>query len=136
MAYESNFLLNTLSYKEIVRWAYQMNLTPDLIPPDDMVFVYKNLVREQEEELKDKTDKDSLIMKKAGMIDYTGFKKAIVRVSFLGLEKLGAGDEGKLQEVLAAKKKKHDDHRATLDQANKSLLDQEAEKKKKMDFLR
>ena len=44
-----DYLHNVLSFKELVRWGYQQNITPNFITPEEMVKIYKNLVRETEE---------------------------------------------------------------------------------------
>lgn len=49
LAHDSEYLMNTLSYKEFVRWSYQQDITPNLVTPEDMVYIYKTLVREQED---------------------------------------------------------------------------------------
>ena len=49
LAYDSEWLMSTLSYKELVRWSYQQDITPNLVTPEDMVYIYKTLVREQED---------------------------------------------------------------------------------------
>lgn len=99
--------MNTLSYKEFVRWSYQQEITPNLVTPEDMVYIYKTLVREQEEILKSKKEPDSRI--KSGMLDYDLFKKAICRISIISQEKLGGGNkellEKKLNEESELKKK-------------------------------
>jgi hypothetical protein len=38
-----------LSFNELVRWGYQQNVTPNFIAPEEMVKIYKNLVRETED---------------------------------------------------------------------------------------
>ena len=71
--------MSTLSFKEMVRWSYQQNITPNLVTPDDIVRVYKNLVREQKERAS--ADEESKMRVQAGMLDFDAFKKAVVRIS-------------------------------------------------------
>jgi hypothetical protein len=47
ISYDAKFLADTLSFKELIRFGYQQHLTPDFITPDELVLVYKNIVREQ-----------------------------------------------------------------------------------------
>ena len=54
-----------------------MNITPEFITTDDMVYIYKRLVREQE----DNFGED--IKSRAGMLDFLAFKKLIVRISII-----------------------------------------------------
>ena len=68
-----------MSFKEMVRWSYQQNITPNLVTPDDIVRVYKNLVREQKERAS--ADEESKMRVQAGMLDFDAFKKAVVRIS-------------------------------------------------------
>lgn len=56
LAYDSEWLTSTLSYKELVRWSYQQDVTPNLVTPDDMVYIYKTLVREQEDLLQERAE--------------------------------------------------------------------------------
>jgi hypothetical protein len=44
-----DYLHNVLSFKELVRWGYQQNVTPNFVTPEEMVKIYKNLVRETED---------------------------------------------------------------------------------------
>jgi hypothetical protein len=46
IAYDGPALAAALSFRELVRFGYQQHLTPDFLAPEDVVFVYKNLVRE------------------------------------------------------------------------------------------
>jgi hypothetical protein len=47
-----------------------------------MVHIYKNLVRETEDDTKG-NDKFTVMHKTSGFIDYEAFKKAIVRISVM-----------------------------------------------------
>jgi hypothetical protein len=81
-AFDLEYLHSVLSFKEFVRFGYQQNVVPNFITPDDMVTVYKNLVRETEDE-RTGNDKFSVTHRTSGMIDYESFKKAIIRISVL-----------------------------------------------------
>ena len=72
--FDLEYLHKVLSFKELVRWGYQQSITPNFISPEDMVHIYKNLVRENEETTKSAE-------KTSGFVDMEGFKKAIVRIS-------------------------------------------------------
>jgi len=80
LSYDSEWLMNTLNYKELVRFSYQQDITPNLIAPDDMVYIYKTLVRETQDTFNATSDQENL-RKQSGFIDYESFKKAIVRIS-------------------------------------------------------
>ena len=45
-SFDLEYLHSVLSFKELIRFGYQQAITPDFISPDDMVHIYKNLVRE------------------------------------------------------------------------------------------
>jgi len=47
--FELDYLHNVLSFNELVRWGYQQNITPNFVTPEEMVNIYKNLVRETED---------------------------------------------------------------------------------------
>ena len=97
--FDLEYLHSTISFQEFVRFGYQQSICPNFLPPDDVVFIYKNLVREQQDVAQLRTDKDSIKHRTSGMIDYEAFKKALVRVAVLAQEKLGGAD----QDLLAAK---------------------------------
>jgi len=79
-AFNVAYLHSVLSFRELVRFGYQQAILPELITGDDMVFVYKHLIREQNEE-KPQTKTEQNIG--AGMLDYEAFKKAIVRIAII-----------------------------------------------------
>jgi hypothetical protein len=67
------------------------------------VQIYKNLVREQQDDAESKSDARSVNHRTSGMIDYTSFTKALVRISIMAQEKLG--DEGANTDILQEKLK-------------------------------
>ncbi len=96
-SFDLELLHKTLSFKEVIRFGYQQNITPNYITPEDMVHIYKNLVREMTDLDKQNLDPDH---KLSGMIDYEAFKKALVRIACLAQEKLGIDDEDRLARKL------------------------------------
>ena len=89
-----------LSFRELVRFGYQQNITPALISPEDLVYVYKKLVRESTDGITKSGDHVSNTM-----LDYEAFKKCIVRISILAQEKLDqSGNKQSLRQNLADKK--------------------------------
>ena len=74
-------LTESLTFKELVRFGYQSELVPEFISPDDMVKIYKTTTRE--------TDEAKTAVQKANMLDYAAFKRALVRMTIVGQEKLG-----------------------------------------------
>ena len=68
-----------------------------------MVQIYKNLVREQQDDAQAKNDERSVNHRTSGMIDYNSFTKALVRISIMAQEKLG--DQSANQDLLQEKLK-------------------------------
>lgn len=81
-----------LDLTEFIRWGYHQKLTPNLLPPDDMMFIYKNLLAEaQDDNAANGATEDQVKYSHSGMIGYVSFKKAIIRISAMAQEKLGTG---------------------------------------------
>lgn len=134
LAYDSEWLMSTLSYKELVRWSYQQDITPNLVTPEDMVYIYKTLVREQEDLLQERAEAQGRV--KSGMIDYNMFKKAICRISIRSQEKLGGGNQDLLEAKLNEEAKIKEDKLRQRDRFNTQKTKKEAQEKEKMDHLR
>ena len=102
-SFDLEYLHSVLSFKELIRFGYQQNITPNFIAPEDMVQIYKNLVREQQDDAQAKNDERSVNHRTSGMIDYNSFTKALVRISIMAQEKLG--DQSANQDLLQEKLK-------------------------------
>jgi hypothetical protein len=92
-----------------------------------MVFIYKNLVRETEDDSKDARHRTS------GMIDYDSFKKAIVRISVMAQEKLDPNATSANEDLL--KKRLQQDRRQNEEKSKQkekmlTQLSKQDEKKK------
>ena len=72
-----------LDLTEFIRFGYHQKVIPGLIAPEDMIFIYKNLLGESEDKAKAGTDQISIQNRTSGMIDYNSFKKAIIRISIM-----------------------------------------------------
>lgn len=134
LAYDSEWLMSTLSYKELVRWSYQQDITPNLVTPEDMVYIYKTLVREQEDLLQERAESEQRV--KSGMIDYAMFKKAICRISIRSQEKLGGGNQDLLEAKLNEDTRARDEKKRQRDRVMTQKIKKEAQEKEKMDQLR
>lgn len=124
-SFDIDFLHNVLSFQEMVRFGYQQNITPNFISPEDMVHIYKNLVREQQ----DDPGADKRVRGSA-MIDYSSFKKAIVRISIMAQEKLGQGaNEDALKKKLERDAKANQEYIAKRDKLKEKqkIIDQKKE---------
>jgi hypothetical protein len=134
LAYDSEWLVSTLSYKELVRWSYQQDITPNLVTPEDMVYIYKTLVREQEDILQESAEAENRV--KSGMIDYTMFKKAMCRISIRSQEKLGGGNQDLLEAKLNEETRVREGKMRQRDRVMTLKSKKEALEKEKMDQLR
>ncbi len=67
--------IQTMDFREFIRFGYQTNIVPTLIPVEDLNHIFHRLVREREDE--DKT----LTLK---VLDFEYFKRALVRIAALG----------------------------------------------------
>lgn len=112
---------------EFIRFGYHQKLTPDLLQPDDMLHIFKNLLAESVELAKEQTDEQSQHNQTSGMIDFDAFKKAIVRISSLAQEKLGGANEDLLKKKLDSDAQK----RAKEDEKKKELRENAARKNAK-----
>ena len=116
-AYSIDYLHAMLDLTEFIRFGYHQKVTPDLLTPDDMMYIYKNLLGESQDLANSANDPTSELNRISGMIDYESFKKAIVRISVMAQDKLGVGaNEDLLKQKLerdakvkeAEKKRKQD----------------------------
>ena len=139
VAYGIEYLHSVMSFKELVRWAYQQNITPNFISPDDMVTVYKNLVRETQDD-KETDETVDPHLKNSGMIDYEAFKKAIVRISVMAQEKLDptgtSANEDLLKKKLQQDQKENEQKKETRDKMLNQLSEKDKRKKQELDKLR
>lgn len=102
ISYDAKFLAETLSFKELVRFGYQQHLTPDFLKPEELMLVYKNLVREQILAQQGIDTEEAALIKGANMLNYEAFKKALIRIAARAQEKLKAVKGGKnLSEALS-----------------------------------
>lgn len=70
----NEFFDSTLSFKELVRFGYQQRLTPDILLPEEMVRIYKNLMREVVDHHKTGAkDEISKSLAESGVLDFAAF---------------------------------------------------------------
>lgn len=83
--------MNTCNFREFIRFTYQQNIVPALIPPEDAVQIYRQLVRERLDEIKSQMGTQTYINDKmmAQVLDYEFFKKSIVRIAIMAQDELG-----------------------------------------------
>lgn len=136
IGYSMDYLHSMLDMTEFIRFGYHQKVTPDLLAPDDMLHIFKNLVAESVDMAKGKTDEQSKQNQTSGMIDFTSFQKAIVRISALAQEKLGGTNDDLLKKKLdsdAQAKAKEDEKKKELRQQAK---EREAKNKDELEKLR
>lgn len=109
--------------------------------PEDIVFIYKNLVREQEDSPQDAAGQVSQQQRASGLLDYQAFKKAVVRVSVRAQEQLkielGGGDQKDLlKKKLETEAKQADGQRGQRAQLTKQRTLKDKEKQDKLDHLK
>ena len=71
--FDLEYLHSMLDLREFVRFGYHQKIVPDLISPEDMVYVYKVLLSESVADAENKSDSKSLANRTSGMIDFTSF---------------------------------------------------------------
>lgn len=103
--------LNAMTMRELIRFGYQQHIIPNLVQPEDIVQIFRYLMREKNEnmqsQLTDRGDDNYLGDKNfAQLIDYEQFKKFLVRIATLSAtEQLGLGTiNDKLDKETASKK--------------------------------
>jgi hypothetical protein len=82
-SFDLEYLHSMLDLREFVRFGYHQKIVPDLISPEDMVYVYKVLLSESIQEANTNNDKKSIDNRTSGMIDYESFKKSLIRISVI-----------------------------------------------------
>jgi len=77
--------METMNYKEFIRFGYQSHIVPALLPVEEMTHTFRLLVRERQEEL----DNENM-----QVLDYKYFIKALIRIAAISQDYLG-GQKGK-----------------------------------------
>jgi len=93
--------MQTMNMREFVRFGYQENIVPGLVTPEDIVQVYRQLIRERVEEVEGKV-KDQYLQdnKHAQVLDYNYFKKGLIRLAVMAQDWLGGQKEDLLLQKL------------------------------------
>jgi len=87
-----------MTYKEFVRFGYESNIIPTIIPVNQIIYIFHQLVRERTAE--DPSANNSL--------DYEYFKKGLVRISAVGQALLGGQNGPKFEKKMEELKGKED----------------------------
>jgi hypothetical protein len=90
LAFNLESSMNTLNFREFIRFGYQQNIVPALLPPDAMVTIFRQLIRERREELTGKIENDYIGDQNFALVlDYDYFKKALIRIAIMSQDLLG-----------------------------------------------
>ena len=81
--FDLEYLHSMLDLREFVRFGYHQKIVPNLITPEDMVYVFKVLLAESVADANTKDDKKSIANRTSGMIDYSSFMKSLIRISVI-----------------------------------------------------
>ena len=101
-----------MNMRELIRFAYQQLIIPSLLQPEDIVQVFRQLIREKQDDatstyILTKTEENYLVDKNfAQIIDYDNFKKALVRIATLAAASQAAGGINAMIEREASIKRK------------------------------
>ena len=88
ISFELDQNMETMNQKEFVRFAYQSNIVPALLPIDETNRQFKILVRERQDERSDV---------RLQVLDYDYFLKALVRIAALSQDYLGGQRGARLE---------------------------------------
>ena len=101
-----------MNLREFIRFGYQQNIVPALLQPEDMVQIYRQLIRERIEELASLNAKEGgsgvgylSDNKFSQVLNYEYFKKGLVRIGIMAQDLLGGQREDLLLEKLAEETK-------------------------------
>lgn len=86
----------TVNYKEFIKFGYESNIIPTIIPIHEIIYIFHQLVRERNDE--DPSSEQTL--------DYEYFKKALVRISAVGQAILGGQNAPKFEKKMEELKEK------------------------------
>ena len=126
-----------LDLTEFIRFGFVQKLTPDLLPPEVMMQIYKELLAETQDINAAKSAADpSEEMTAAGMIGYEAFKKAIIRISVMAQEDFSNKKQTKnAQDQLVGAGVKEDLLQAKLNREAAKIAEQKKGKKALQDKL-
>lgn len=88
ISFELDQNMETMNQKEFVRFAYQSNIVPALLPIDEINRQFKALVRQRQDERSDV---------RLQVLDYDYFLKALVRIAALAQDYLGGQRGARLE---------------------------------------
>lgn len=100
--------IQTMNYKEFIRFGYQTSVVPALLPVEEMSRIFKQLVRERQDEKEDA---------KLQVLDYDYFIKALVRITAIARVNINAQKDKKYNTTI---KRKKDDNSLSRDRGGET----------------
>ena len=90
--------------KEFIRFGYQENICPALLHPDELVVIFRQVIRERIELIEGKNGvnmKDVYFVDRVTtqQLDFEYFKRALIRIAVVAQDNLG----GQVEDLLASK---------------------------------
>lgn len=115
----------TLNYKEFINFMYENNVINTLIPIQEVIYIFHQLVRERTDE--DRTANQA--------IDFEYFKKALVRIAVVGQTLLGGEKGPEFEKKMEELKQKEEEDKARKEKLAKkaSLISPKKLAKQKTD---
>lgn len=84
--------MNTMNMREFVRFGYQHDIVPVLLQPEEMVHIFRTIIKEKLDNFEKNRNKDTQYFgdkEWSQSLDLEMFKKALVRVAVMAQDKLG-----------------------------------------------
>lgn len=75
-----------MNFNEFIKFGYQTYITPTIVPNDDMVMIFRAMIRERREALTQKEIDE--IGTGVNSLGYEDFKKALIRIAIIGQDLL------------------------------------------------
>lgn len=76
-------VLNTINFREFIRFTYQQYVVPCLLPPEDGVQIFRELMREMIDDKKQDLDEYLNDKGNTQVMDYEMFKKSLIRIAIM-----------------------------------------------------
>lgn len=76
--------MKRISFNEFIKFGFSTNITPHVVSNDDMVLIFRSLVREASDKLTQKEIDEMGIG--LNSLSFEDFKKALIRIAIIGQE--------------------------------------------------
>ena len=129
--------MNTMNFREFIRFCYQQMIIPTLIQPDDAVSIFRQLIRERIEELSGLGGENYLSDKNfAQVLDFDYFKKSLIRIAILAQDSLGAQNSDLLLAKLDKETQSKEEESRKKDRLRKAVQDKNKAEKEALGQMR